>query len=257
MPILDERTIKEVLDDNEFELPVGYVDGDGVLHKTAKLQEMTGEVDEAIADQKVRTNAGKMVTEALNGVVTNLGTMRKHNKDTIRNLCNPDRDFLLLMNYKVSIGEDVEWTDVCPKCEGKHEVIVNIDSIPVKYMTQDEPKELVLELPNGIKDAEGKVYKKMKVSIPTGMVQERIFPIIQGNPNQAVTQMLAMVTEDIEGLSHWNFETFRKMTKKDRKYISEQLSKVEVGADLAPKVSCANCGHEYKAQIPVMTLLGE
>lgn len=257
MTILNERTIKEVLDDNEFELPIGYTDSDGVLHKTALLKEMTGEVDEAIADQKVRTNAGKMVTEALNGVVERLGTMKRTNKDTIRNLSNVDRDFLLLMNHKVSIGDEIEWLDICPKCDGKFEVHIQIDSIPVKYMTQDEPKIIDLELPSGVKDAEGKVYKKMQISIPTGLVQERIFPLIQQNPNQAVTQMLAIITESIEGLSHYNFETFRKMTKKDRKYIQEQIGKIEVGADLSPEVSCANCGHNYKSTIPVMTLLGE
>jgi hypothetical protein len=61
---------------------------------------MTGFVDEAISDAKIRTNPGKMVTEALHGVTTKIGTMKSVSKDTIRNLTNVDRDFMLLMNHK-------------------------------------------------------------------------------------------------------------------------------------------------------------
>ena len=257
MAIKNERTIKEVLDTDEFELPIGYVDSNGNFHKTVKLQEMTGEVEEAIADAKVRTNGAKIITEAISGVVERLGSMKKFTKNDARNLYVADRDFIILMNHKVSIGDEIEWTEECPRCNGRFDITVEIDNIPIKYATQDEPKIIEIELPNGIKDAEGKVYKKLKVSYPTGMVQERIFPLLQQNPSQAVTQMLALITEDIEGLSHWNYETFRKMTKKDRKAISDALAEKKIGADMNPEVQCASCGYKYKTTIPVMTLLGE
>lgn len=253
----NKPTIKELLDTNEFELPIGYTDSEGTFHKTIKLTEMTGEVDEALGDAKVRQNAGKMLTEALAGIVERIGTMKKHKKDDIRKLYNADRDFLLLMNFKVSVGEEIEWVDDCPSCGKKHDVLVNVDDVPVHYMAQDEPKIIELELPNGVKDAEGNVYKKIKLSLPNGEVQERIFPVLQQNPRQAITHILNMTCEDIEGLSHWNIETFQKMTKKDRSFISKELAKIEVGADLSPKVSCPNCGEEYESTIPVMTLLGE
>jgi hypothetical protein len=253
----NEQTIKDLLDTNEFELPIGYTDSDGTFHKTVKLQEMTGEVDEALGDAKVRQNAGKMLTEALNGVVERIGTMKSVKKEDIRKLFNPDRDFILLMNHLVSIGEEIEWTEECPSCGKKHDIIVNINNIPVKYMAQDESKIIEMELPNGIKDAEGKVYKKIKFSLPTGEVQERIFPTLQVNPKQAVTHILNMTCEDIVGLSHWNPDTFKKMTKKDRTFISKKLAEIEVGPEMSPKVTCASCSYEYESTIPVMTLLGE
>lgn len=256
MTILEENTLHD-LGHNEFELPVGYTDGDGVLHKRVTLREMTGEVDEAIADQKIRSNPGKVVTEAILGVVEKLGTVKKVNRDIVRKLTNTDRDFILAMNHIVSIGDEAEWTEECPKCFTKYDASIGIETLPVKYMTDDEPRESVLELPVGIKDAEGNVYKKLRVSLPTGEVQEKVMPTVHQNPNQALTQMLAMITEEVEGLSHWNFITFQKMTKRDRKYITTELGKIEVGISLTPKVSCADCGHSYTTTIPVMTLLGE
>lgn len=257
MPIQNERTIKEALADNEFELPIGYTDKDGNFHKTVILKEMTGLVDEAISDAKIRSNPGKMVTEALHGVTEKLGTMKNVSKDAIRNLTNTDRDFMLVMNHKVSIGDTIEWNETCPSCNSKFDATIDIDKLSIKYMTEDEPKELTLELPRGVEDAEGKLYKKIRVSLPTGAVQERVIPLVQQNPSQAITQLLVQITEDIEGLSHWNFETFQRMTKKDRNYIGKEVNKTEVGVNLNPMVSCASCGHAYESTIPVMTLLGE
>lgn len=257
MPIQDEPTIKEVLEENEFELPIGFTDADGVLHKTVKLREMTGEVDEAIGDAKVRTNVGKVTTEALYGVVESIGTMRKHSKDTVRSLTNVDRDLIMLMNHKVSIGETIEYVDSCPSCGAKSDISVDVDKIPVRYMTEDEPKTLELELPSGVKNAEGQVFKKIILEIPNGTVQERIFPMFSQNYNSAITQMLAMITKDIPGLSHYNFKTFQQMTKRDRKYINDQLAAIDVGVDMQVPVECSGCGKSYKSPIPYMTLLGE
>ena len=252
----DERTLKDVLDTNEFELPIG-ITINGEFHKTVKLTEMTGIVEEAIADAKVRTNGGKVITEAIYGITEQIGNLKKKNKNMIRDMYSSDRDFLLLMNHKVSVGDTIEFTDECPSCGFKSDIKIDVDDIPVKYMREDEPKVIKIELPNGVKDAEGKVYKKMTISLPTGRVQEQIFNLLRQNPNQAVTQMLNFICEEIEGLSHWNTDTFRNMTKKDRKYISAQLGKVEVGPNLSPEVSCASCGHEYESTIPVQVLLGE
>lgn len=257
MPIVLKPTILEILDDNEYELPVGYVDKDGTLHKTVKLREMTGLVDEAIADQKVRGNPGKMVTEAIFGVLESVGTIKNITKDIVRNLNNADRDFIMLMNHKYSLGDEVEWEGNCEKCGDKFEASIHINNLETKYMTQDEPKLFEVVLPKGIADAEGKLHKKLTVSMPNGIVQEKVVPILQQNPNQAVTQMLSLITEDIEGMEYWNIETFQKMSKKDRKHIADTLRKIEVGVDLAPMVSCATCGHAQKSTIPVMTLLGE
>jgi hypothetical protein len=251
-----EKTIQTPLEDNEFELPIG-IEINGELHKTVKMTEMTGATEEAIADPKVRSNGGKIITEALFGVTEKIGTLSNVKRDYIRDMTSADRDFMLLMNHKVSVGDEIEYEDECPKCAEKSDVKVNIDNIPVTYMKKEEPKLLKLELPNGVKDAEGKVYKKITLSLPTGRSQEQIFSALQQNPNQAVTLLLNFITEDIEGLSHWNPDTFRNMTKKDRKFISQELGKIEVGADLSPKVTCASCGHVYESTIPVRTLLGE
>ena len=257
MNIVNEPTIKEVLADNEYELPIGYTDRDGVLHKTVFLKEMTGYVDEALADQKVRTNPAKMVSEVIFGVVEKLGTMNNITRDAVTNLYGADRDFIIAMNHVYSLGEEVTWTETCESCREKFEATVDITQLPVKYLTKESPKEITLELPRGIEDAEGNRHKKIRISIPTGFVQERVVNVARQNPYQAITQMLSLIVEEVEGLSHWNLETFQKMSKKDRTFIQKELSKLDAGISLDPTVACASCGHTYSTTIPVMTLLGE
>ena len=257
MPILERNTVTN-LEENEFELPIGYIDRDGTLHKTFKLREMTGEVDEAIADKKVRTNAGKIVTELIYGVVESIGTLPRLDRNIIRSLTNVDRDYIVLMNHFYSLGEEVKYTDVCPACGERIEIEVEIARMKAKFMTEDEPRKIVItDLPNGFKDEHGNRYKEMTLSLPNGMLQEKIFSTFDKNPQQAVTQMLAMCTESIKGWDSYRFDDFKNLSKKDRKYISDKLGEIEVGVEMSVEVDCAECGHNFKSAIPLMTLLGE
>ena len=137
----------EQLEDDEFLLTVGYTDAEGVVHRRVKLTPMTGESEEMMADAKVRDNAGKMITELLFSVIEELGTVKKGNREVIRELSTKDRDFLLLKNAQVSIGDEVSFVDQCPHCKGKNEITLDIEGIEVKYMDSEEPREFTFDLP--------------------------------------------------------------------------------------------------------------
>ncbi|AEZ50537.1 hypothetical protein F400_gp090 [Bacillus phage BCD7] len=254
----NKPTLKEVLEADEFELPVGTTIN-GVFHKTAKLTEMDGYVEEAIAEKNVRQNYAKVVTEALHGVVERIGSVEKKNIDrgVIKSLTAPDRDFLMLMNYKVTMGDNIEWTGVCPKCEAKMDMNVDVDSIPITYLAHDEKKEWTFELPRGVKNDEGTYCKEMTISLPNGYAQEKVFPQYFINESTAMSVMLSFITEGIKGYGHCSPDTFKGMSKRDRKFIAQQMAKQEIGPDLSPQAICPSCGHEHKQPIPPTTLLGE
>jgi len=255
--ISKEKTIKELLEDDTFELPVGFTDSTGTFQKTVKIRELTGAIEEALAEPKIRQNGGKVITEAVYSLVEQAGNMKKFTKMDARNLTTADRDFILLMNHKVSLGDEIEYQAQCTHCGEIADTTVNIDDIPVTYATEDEPKQIPVTLPRGIKGKDGEVFKELKISYPTGLVQERILPTLSKNHIQAVTQMISMCVESIKGLEHYNFDTFREMGKKDRNAVQDALNKLKVGADLAPEVECPNCGKDFKAPITTATLLGE
>lgn len=248
---------KLFLDDNEFVLPVGIIDESGCLHKTVKLRPMTGETEEAIADPKVRDNGGKIVTELLYSVIESIGTLPKVNRDMIRALTIADRDFLLLMNRKVSIGEEISYVDSCLHCKTKNEVNLNVSNIPVKVLDEKDSKELTFDLPNGYRDASGTVHKTITVSFPSGVVQERVASLVRSNPAQATTLMLTLITKKLGSLDFVNPDIFKSMTKRDRDEISKRVTSIDAGATLNSTVTCSGCGEEFTTYINIQSLMGE
>ena len=251
------KTIMNELGENEFVLPVGLKDKDGVVHRTITLTPMTGETEEAIADPKVRDNGGKIITALLESVTEKIGTLPRVTKDTIRDLTTIDRDFLLIKNRQVSLGDNISYIDNCPHCRAKNEIHVNLANIEPKYLENEEDRELTFDLPIGYKDANGTVHKEITITLPTGRVQERVAQMVRANPAQATTAMLQLITLKLGTLEFINPDVFKKMTKKDRDFISSKLSELEVGVKFDTEVMCSECGSEFTTSIPLQSLLGE
>lgn len=251
------KTIMEGLGENEFVLPVGYKDGDGVIHRTITLTPMTGETEEAIADPKVRDNGGKIITALLESVTEGIGTVPRVTKEVIRDLTTIDRDFILIKNRQVSLGDNIEYIDNCPHCRAKNEIHVNLANIEPKYLDNEEDREITFELPVGYLDASGNVHKEVTITLPTGRVQERVAQIVRANPAQATTAMLQLITLKLGTLDFINPDVFKKMTKKDRDFISSKLSGLEVGVKFDTEVMCSECGSDFTTSIPLQSLLGE
>src|SRR5882672_12731587 len=80
----------------EVTLPIGYLDDDGKLHKTAVLRKMTGKEEAILADRKNQKNGGKLVSELIHSCLIRLGDAPKNGIGTIERLYSADRNYLLL-----------------------------------------------------------------------------------------------------------------------------------------------------------------
>lgn len=247
----------ENLEDRIFELPIGFTDDNGVTHKQIQLKPMTGEVDEMIADPKVRDNLGKITTAVIYGVTEKLGTLTKFNKDNIRRLTTVDRNFILAMNRLVSFGDEVTFVSRCPHCGGMNDVSINITDLEVKYPSDDFTGEITFELPVGVKDKDGNIHKTITLTLPNGVTEERIAPLLRVNPAQAQTALLQAVTKSLGTMSVLSSDVFRQMTKKDRDFIVKKLSELNYGIQNQFMAVCSVCGEEFEASIPFEAFMGE
>src|SRR4029077_3239932 len=59
----------------EFELPIGYVDQDGRVHRMAVLHKMTGRDEAIMADRRNRNSAARMLTELLGSCLVSIGSI--------------------------------------------------------------------------------------------------------------------------------------------------------------------------------------
>src|SRR3712207_6844858 len=246
----DLRAILEGLEPDEFYLPVGYVDEEGVIHRKGRLTLMDGNSEEAMSDAKIRDNGGKVITALLHSVVAELEGVPKVTKELIKNLSTIDRDYLLAKNRAYSLGEKFDFVTNCSVCGKRNEVFVDLNNIEVKYLDDDAPRTVTFELFHGYRDRDNVLHKTMTISLPTGAVQERIMPIARVNAGQANTTLLQLITDKLGTMDFINPDVFKSLSKRDRDLASEKLREIKAGIEFVIKCVCSECGQEFDCMIP-------
>lgn len=117
-----------------YDLPRGYVDKDGTVHKEITLREITGADQEAMLNPQLRNNPAKMLTALLARVIVQLGTMEKNKIDTsvTANMFKSDRDFLIMKLKEIDTGPDMEIDVECPDCGKKFKAMLDMADFFVK-----------------------------------------------------------------------------------------------------------------------------
>lgn len=102
----------------EFNLPKGYVDPEGTLHREGTMRLATA-IDEIapMRDPRVKVNEAYLTIILLSRVITRLGTLSHINPGVIEDLFSVD--FAYLQDFYRRINEDsqTETEMVCPACQ--------------------------------------------------------------------------------------------------------------------------------------------
>jgi len=109
-----------------FNLPRGYVDGDGNVHKEGVMRLATA-ADEVLPlkDPRVQTNPGYLAVILLARVITQLGELPQVNPKVIEGLFSADFAFLESFYRRVNENGHDRVSVACPHCEASFEVEVN------------------------------------------------------------------------------------------------------------------------------------
>jgi hypothetical protein len=101
----------------EFDLPVGYVDDNGTLHKHGTMRLATA-MDEItpMSDMRVKTNEAYMVIVLLARVITRLGTMDSIHTGVIEKLFAADLAYLQTFYQQINEVGKTQFSQTCPHC---------------------------------------------------------------------------------------------------------------------------------------------
>ncbi len=101
----------------EFELPVGFVDAEGNLHKAGTMRLATA-MDEItpLNDMRVQSNEAYLVIVLLARVITSLGTLAHINTSVIENLFAADLAYLQAFYQQINETGKTRFTRACPHC---------------------------------------------------------------------------------------------------------------------------------------------
>jgi hypothetical protein len=107
----------------EFELPLGYVDKEGNVHKQGTMRLATA-MDEIIPlnDMRVKSNEGYLVIIILARVITSLGALRNINTGIIENLFAADLAFLQEFYRQINETGKTTRPVICPHCKSTYEI---------------------------------------------------------------------------------------------------------------------------------------
>jgi hypothetical protein len=109
----------------EFELPRGYVDGSGTVHRHGVMRLATAR-DELIPlhDDRVRENPAWLTVVLLARVITRLGTIDDVHAGIVENLFASDLAFLQDLYRRVNTEGHTRAAVTCPSCE--HQFTVDL-----------------------------------------------------------------------------------------------------------------------------------
>jgi hypothetical protein len=109
-----------------FTLPLGYVDGEGNLHKEGTMRLATAFDEIApLKDPRVHNNPGYLLLILLSRVVTRMGTLEHINPKTMEGLFAADLAYLQDLYRRINeTGNNLVRTQ-CPHCQQQFEVELN------------------------------------------------------------------------------------------------------------------------------------
>lgn len=109
----------------DFELPRGYVDGSGTVHRQGRMRMATAR-DEImpLRDPRVRENDAYLTVLLLARVVTRIGDIRDINTGVIEGLFAPDLAFLQDLYRRINQEGHTRALVSCPSCHSEFTVDV-------------------------------------------------------------------------------------------------------------------------------------
>ncbi len=107
----------------EFEMPIGYVDKEGNLHKKGTMRLATA-MDEItpLDDMRVQSNEAYLIIVLLARVITSLGTLKHINTSVIENLFAADLAYLQAFYQQINETGKTTFKTTCEHCGKEMEI---------------------------------------------------------------------------------------------------------------------------------------
>lgn len=104
--------------EHEFELPMGYLDREGALHRDGTMRLATA-ADEILPlkDPRVQKNPAYLTVLLLSRVITRLGGVEPVTPNIIEGLFSADLAHLQSLYNEINRVDDVERHATCPVCQ--------------------------------------------------------------------------------------------------------------------------------------------
>lgn len=247
--------------ESEFTLPIGYLDDDAKVHKSAVLRKMTGKEEAILADRRNQRNGGKLVSELLQSCLIRLGELPKVDAAVVEGMYSADRNYLLLKLRSITFGSELPARYSCPNCNESLQITEDLEELPVREIQEGtSPEDVVVALEDGFVDKDGQTHKALTLRLPTGSDETAVAPQMRQNPSLGKNALLARCLKSLGDVPKHRLEAIgpkimAELTLADRRLIDRALNQAAPGVDLVRELVCANCGNEFRSNLDMTHFL--
>jgi hypothetical protein len=230
-----------------FDLPGGYRDAEGRLHREVALRPITGREEELLANRAEFSTMPALVTRMIAQCVQRLGPFEPLPVDTARRLLVADRDFLLLKLRQLTFGSHVQAVQVCPACHQKMDLDFELDQVPVEV--KEPPLQLSLQLitPAGGSHLESRAVRRVEFRLPVGADLEYLAGLPQTSAEELADGLLERCLERVEGEPPSD-SLSTMLDVQARREIEARMQAAAPAVDLEMDIHCPECGHTFELE---------
>lgn len=231
------------------ELPGGWLDPQGNLHKEAEVRELTGADEEAMGKAMIKGTGidwNRMFKVIMERGVVKLGDRAPTPKD-LESLLYGDRDAILLGIRIATYGNEHPANIICPLCGRSSDVAFELDK-DIPYRKLEDPANIwrKVTLRNG---------RVAEIRLVTVADQAAATADMRVGNAQMTTILLSRCVRSIDGEPHLGEQDMQKMGAGDRKILNTYLMDKAPGPRMGEVVvSCPQCNEESSIAISMTEL---
>lgn len=230
-------------------LPCGFIDGEGELHNTFVVSEMTGVEEDLLAGKGA-------VVPRLNQILSNCAmsiggiSEKKAISMAVKNLTAVDRMVMLINVRRASLGDAYGIKIVCPKCGDSGRYEIDLSWLETKPMPDPMNRKHVSKTQRG-----RSVHWHVMTGDDETWMQQQLKKL--KDRDMLTVAMLARIDriDDTELDRRTKlkdaFSVLKGLSLRDRNEIREFFSTQEGSIDTAVEHECPSCGHEFSGQLDV------
>lgn len=241
----------------EFEvlLPIGCTDETGRVHRRAVIRKMRGHEEALLYD--LTLTAGQLVTELIRSCLIRLGDLENVGEDIVSQLYTADRNYLLLELRRITLGDRLRASYLCPRCGSNVPVMEDLSQIEVRWLDEGQTLgDITLELEDGYVDREGTLHTELTLTLPRGVDEEFVSPMAAKDSLQAEDALMLRCIKRFgtlpkAALEAYGVKILRDLTLGDRQRLQRAFNSQTPGVNYQRSVRCGQCEMMFEGVMDV------
>lgn len=224
-----------------FELPCGYLDAEGVLHRQVEVREITGFEEDMLASKNVSSH--QKISNLISSCTVRIGTITDKGKLALitEELLVGDRVFLMFAIRRVSVGDEYPFRSRCPAKECKYSGIFYLSLADLETKPMPDPTKRIFDttLPTG---------KQARFRPLKGRDEETLSKA--ASKNDALSLAMLLRLEMLKGEPP-TLQAVKSLSMRDRTALRVAFDEVEGGVETTLDMKCPVCGLEFEEELDV------